>query len=194
MEVLRVQLGTTTSRGTPRTSFGTVLSTLMGGSLRRTPKSECRLPLVFFLRDSPEAISCSVEPKVPFASSYNSVPGQISQGLFSRIDVPRGHTDGYIVFPWGSNLTVQSVGSLKHTWSNKPIADTISAYVRGSTFLPNLPPIPVASLNWYQTWNPSGKGSFVFSFSVAHILNTCRRDRCHAILSPARQFSRDSSV
>jgi len=76
--------------------------------------------------------------------------------------VPRGHSDGYMVFPWGLNYTVQSVGSLKHTWSDKVMADTLSAYVRGSTFLPNLPPLPVATVSWYQAWDPSGNGTFVY--------------------------------
>lgn len=68
-----------------------------------------------------------------------------------------------MIFPWGLNFTVQSVGTLKHTWSYKPIVDTISSYVRGSTFLPNIPPNPIATLNWYQAWDASGKGLFVFS-------------------------------
>jgi hypothetical protein len=77
--------------------------------------------------------------------------------------VPRGHSDGYMTFPWGLNITVQSVGTLKHTWSNKIMADTLSAYVRGSTFLPNVPPNPITSVNWYQAWDASGKGAFVYS-------------------------------
>ena len=68
-----------------------------------------------------------------------------------------------MTFPWGLNMTVQSAGTLKHTWSNKIKADVISAYVRGSTFLPNLPPSPIATVNWYQVWDPSGKGAFVLS-------------------------------
>jgi hypothetical protein len=89
------------------------------------------------LHDSPEPIHCSVEPNIPFAPDYDSIPGQIPKDFFSRIDVPRGHSDGYMTFPWGLNITVQSVGTLKHTWSNKVMADTLSAYIRGSTFLPN---------------------------------------------------------
>jgi hypothetical protein len=42
-----------------------------------------------------------------------------------------------MTFPWGLNITVQSVGTLKHTWSSKVMADMLSAFVRGSTFLPN---------------------------------------------------------
>jgi hypothetical protein len=70
------------------------------------------------------AIPSSVEPNIPFAPDYDSVPGQISKDFFSRIDVPRGHSDGYLTFPWGLNITIQSVGTLKHTWSNKIMADT----------------------------------------------------------------------
>ena len=91
------------------------------------------------------------------------MPGQLSDGFFSRIEAPRVHTDGYMIFPWGLNITVQSVGTLKHSWSNEVMSDTISAYVRGSTFLPAIPPLPVATVNWYQAWDPSGKGSFVSS-------------------------------
>jgi hypothetical protein len=27
------------------------------------------------------------------------------------------------------------------------------------TLLPNVPPNPITSVNWYQAWDPSGKGS-----------------------------------
>ena len=80
--------------------------------------------------------------------------------------MPRGHSNGYMVFPWGLNITIISVVSLKHTWSNKAIANTISAYVRGSTFSPHPPPYPVATLNWYQAWGVSGKGVLVFSLGA----------------------------
>lgn len=68
-----------------------------------------------------------------------------------------------MIFPWGLNVTIQSVGTLKHSWSNKVIADTVSSYIRGSTFLPSIPPLPIATVNWYQVWDNSGKGPFVFS-------------------------------
>ena len=74
--------------------------------------------------------------------------------------MPRGHTNGYMAFPWGLNITVMSVGSLKHTWSNKVMADTLSAYVRGSTFTPEGILSPIATATWYQVWDPSGKGLF----------------------------------
>ena len=60
-------------------------------------------------------------------------------------------------FPWGLKYPVQSVGTLKHTWSYEVMADTVSALVRGSTYLPN-----IATVNWFQTWDNSGKGAFVF--------------------------------
>ena len=72
--------------------------------------------------------------------------------------MPRGHTDGFISFPWGLKYTVQSIGSLKHTWSQEIMADSIAAYVRGTTFLPAVPPLPAATLNWFQVWDNSGKG------------------------------------
>ena len=71
-----------------------------------------------------------------------------------------------MVFPWGLNVTLQSVGTLKHSWSHKVISDTISAYVRGSTFLPAVPPLPVATVNWFQAWDCSGKGLSLSRFEV----------------------------
>ena len=88
------------------------------------------------------------------------MPGQVSEDFFSSIDVPRGHTDGTMIFPSGYNLTVAAVTTVKHTWSKKVIGDAISAYVRGSTFLPEIPPIPVATVNWYQVWDNYGNGTF----------------------------------
>ena len=66
-----------------------------------------------------------------------------------------------MAFPWGLNITVQSVCTLKHTWNYKVMADALSAYVRGSTFFPESPQNPIATLNWYQAWDPSGKGAFI---------------------------------
>lgn len=72
-----------------------------------------------------------------------------------------------MTFPWGVTLPVQSVGSIKHTWSYGIMGDTISAYVRGTTFLPSAPPIPVATVNWFQVWDSAGtKGPFIFSLSA----------------------------
>ena len=86
----------------------------------------------------------------------------VSEDFFSRVDVSRGHSDGYMTFPWGLNITMKSVGSLKHTWSDRVISDVISAYVRGSTFLPAIPPLPAATVTWYQVWDSTGKGAFCF--------------------------------
>ena len=90
-----------------------------------------------------------------------------------------------MIFPWGLNYTIQSVGTLKHTWSNKAIADTVSAYVRGSTFLPNIPPLPIATVNWYQAWDTSGKGLSPFlpevAFRDAYVDHTLQRSiRCNS--------------
>ena len=76
-----------------------------------------------------------------------------------------------MTFPWGLDVTVQSVGSLKHTWSNKFMADTLSAYTRGSTFTVEDTPSPITTVTWYQAWDTSGNGSFVFSLTITHILN-----------------------
>ena len=47
--------------------------------------------------------------------------------------MPRYRSDVYMAFPWGLNVTVQSVGIMEHTWNNNTMADTLSAYVRGPT-------------------------------------------------------------
>jgi hypothetical protein len=72
------------------------------------------LSCAFLLRYSPETVACSVESSVPLAAGYNSVPKQFSKDFFSRVDMPLGHSDGYTAFPWDLNITVQSVGNLKH--------------------------------------------------------------------------------
>ena len=104
----------------------------------------------------------SFPPGIPFAPDYQNKQGQISEGYFSRVDVPRAHSDGLMVLPWGLNYTLHGVGSLKHSWSNKVKADFISAYVRGTLFLPQLPPIPVSTVTWFQAWDNAGKGVFAF--------------------------------
>ena len=104
------------------------------------------------------AVTRSVAPHIPYAPDYQSKQGQIHKGFFSRLDVPRGHSDGVITFSWGLEYPVKSIGTLKHTWSQQIMADTIAAYVRGTTFLPAVPPLPAATLNWYQAWDNSGKG------------------------------------
>jgi len=79
-----------------------------------------------------------------------------------------------MIFPWGLNVTIGSVGTIKHSWSHKVLSDTISAYVRGSTFLPAVPPLPVTTVNWYQAWDCSGNRQSLFSprddVVVTHIL------------------------
>lgn len=96
---------------------------------------------------------CSVEPKIPYGPNYKSKQGQISEGFYNRLDAPRAITEGVVIFPGGPKYTVKSVGSIKHTWSQEIMANTLSAYIRGSVFLPD------ATLSWYQSWDNSGKGS-----------------------------------
>jgi hypothetical protein len=36
---------------------------------------------------------------------------------------------------------------MKHTWSNKVMADTLSAYVRGPTSVPNTPSDPIPTVH-----------------------------------------------
>ena len=65
-----------------------------------------------------------------------------------------------MAFPGVFNITTQEVGTLKHTWNNKALVDTVS-YVRNSTFFPGIPLFPIATVNWYQAWNPSDEGPSV---------------------------------
>jgi len=64
-------------------------------------------------------------------------------------------------FPWGLKHTIDSIGTIKHTWANDIMADILTAYVRGSIFLPNK-----GTVNWYQAWDDSGKGPFVFPLRI----------------------------
>ena len=160
--------------GTPCAGCGTLQSTPWVGSSNRLPKSDPSSFFFFFFSWTHAELPLlgSVGPDIPFAPNYNSVPGQISEDFFSRVDLPRGHFDGRMTFPWGLNDTVKSVGSMKHSWSKKVMADTISAYVRGSTFLPAIPPNPVATVTWFQVWDSAGKGpSLFFCGFAASVLN-----------------------
>ena len=117
------------------------------------------------------------------------MPGQASGGYFSRIEVPRVHTDRYTISPWGQNLTIQSVGTIKHTQSYKIMADAISAYVRGSTFLPSIPPIPVVTVDGSDSGTLQAKVRSFSYFGGAYIdlSNVCRRGRLDVILDPGRE-------
>lgn len=42
------------------------------------------------------------------------------------------------------------------------MSDAISAYVRGSTFLPSIPPLPIATVTWFQVWDSAGNGTLFF--------------------------------
>ena len=65
------------------------------------------------------------------------------------------------------------------------MAEALSAYVRGSTFLPGIPPLPIATVNWYQAWGPSGKGLFASPSHTTHTLSPYHRGRLDAIPAPA---------
>ena len=70
--------------------------------------------------------------------------------------MPRGHMTGNMTFPDGLNVTTnRGIGILKHSWSHKPMADTLSAYIRGTGIIAE----PVTTVNWYQAWDISGKGA-----------------------------------
>ncbi|KAF9645423.1 hypothetical protein BDM02DRAFT_3262935 [Thelephora ganbajun] len=97
-----------------------------------------------------------------------------SPRISSRVDVPRPHTNGYMVSAHDLNINIRSVGSLKHTWSSKVMTDAISTYVCGSIFLPNIPPLPIATVTWYQTQDPSGKGlRYIYRFFRRSSFQTC---------------------
>ena len=70
------------------------------------------------------------------------------------------------------------------------MSEAISVYVRDSTFLPELPPIVAATVDWYQGWDPSGKGRFVALrwYSTMRPPNGCCRDRFNAIPDSAQQL------
>jgi len=79
------------------------------------------------------------------------------------MDVPRGHMAGYLTLPSGLNITInRGIGTLKPSWSHKPMADTISAYVRGTGIIAEV----VATVNWYQAWDTSGKGVLILSLEA----------------------------
>ena len=105
-------------------------------------------------------------PYVSFIPNYDSVPGQISDGFFSQMDMPRGHPGGNITFPNGVSVAARGIGILKHSWSHKPISESLSSYVHGTAFLANVPPTPLATLTWFQAWDLSGKGTFILFLSV----------------------------
>jgi hypothetical protein len=137
-------------RRLPSTPNPTVLSS------RRVPKSERSPSTPSLLCDSHE-IPCSVVSHVPFAPDYNLLPRRIYKDFFGRIDVPRGYSDGFTAFFWRFDTTVQSVGTLKPPQGNKIMVGTLSAHVRGSTLLPNIPTNPFVTVSWYQALDPSGK-------------------------------------
>ena len=43
---------------------------------------------------------------------------------------------------------------------------TVSAYTHGSTFIAEDTPSPITAVTWYQTWDPFGNGSLVFSLNT----------------------------
>lgn len=97
-------------------------------------------------------VVCSIAPGIPFGPNYKSELGQISEGFFSRMEAPRAQSKGVIVFPDGLKYTIDSIGTIKHTWGYLIMEKALSAYIRGTTFLPE------ATINWYQAWDDAGKG------------------------------------
>ena len=112
-----------------------------------------------------------------------------------------GHSDGYMTFPWGLNITLQSVETAKDTQSNKVVADTLPTYACGPTSFQTLPQkaVIVSGNMWSDrgtTWILSlpsigaklgilpGKGPFVWSLEMSHNAhNECalqRSIRCNS--------------
>ena len=75
-----------------------------------------------------------------FPSHPTTILGRADpRGPSSANDVLRGHSDGYRTFHWTQCHHLGCRNLLRDTRNNKIIVDTLSAYVRGSAFLPNLP-------------------------------------------------------
>jgi hypothetical protein len=153
------------------------------------------LLILFLLRDSPEIIPCSLEPNIPFAPHCNFVSGQISND-FSRIDGPRGHSDGHIVFPWDLNTAVQSVGTLKHTLKRSRVRH--SPPTSGLNVHSQHSPEPYRYRQLVLNLGSFWQGAFVCSLDLvshgAYILSACCRDPPDAIRDPAQQFFGRSRV
>ena len=115
-----------------------------------------------------------------------------------------GHSDGYMTFPWGLNITLQSVETAKDTQSNKVVADTLPTDVRGPTSFQTLPQkaVIVNGNMWSDrgtTWIlslpsigaklgilPVKVRLFVYlRRPVTHIMNARCRDRSDANLDSA---------
>jgi len=88
----------------------------------------------------------------------NGEVGLLRGELYSRIEIPRGHIEGDVTYPWGLRYPeLKGQVTLKHLWSSKPIQDSVDSYVRGVTYLPEAP--SVQTVNWYQTFK-DGKGGW----------------------------------
>jgi hypothetical protein len=86
----------------------------------------------------------------------NGEAGLLRGDLHSRIEIPRGHFDGDVTYPWGQSYTgIKGLVTLKHLWSKKPIQDSVDSYIRGVTYLPDTP--LAETVQWYQTFK-DGKG------------------------------------
>ena len=80
----------------------------------------------------------------------NGQAGLLRGDLHSRIEMPRGHMAGNVTFPWGqSHPGFNAVTTVKHSWSTKPVQDSVDSYVRGTSWLAQAP--SAQSVNWYQT-------------------------------------------
>jgi hypothetical protein len=87
--------------GIPGISFGKVPSTRRILSFKRRPRGENFLPWFFFFVTHLKQFFVASNPAL-HSPSYNSVPGKLSEDFFSRINVPRGHSNGYLVSPGAS--------------------------------------------------------------------------------------------
>ena len=87
----------------------------------------------------------------------NGEVGLLRGDLHSRIEIPRGHLEGDVTYPWGLRYpNLKGVATLKHIWSKKPMQDSVDSYIRGIVYLPE--ELSVQTLQWYQTFKDSEGG------------------------------------
>ena len=101
-------------------------------------------------------------------------------------------------FPWDLKIIIQSVESLKHTWKDEVMADALSATFAVTRSFPKVPRVPSPPP---LSTNPEILPVMDCSFSRfwmtlydAHIEHIPEIDFGDAILAPAQQISRQSSL
>jgi len=113
--------------------------------------------------------SVITEPYYPFVPRYEDKRALLVDGYHTSIDVPRGHMNGALRFPWGLEWIVMDVSTVKHSYAEKPIQKLLSSYTRGSTWLGNVP--PVSTVNWYHAESSTGKDVDAVFFAKQTVFN-----------------------